>query len=222
MDIALCVACPTRGDALHRRPPPLATMAGLLAIIVCVALAGAAYGFYPWAFSPARNWISDLGNTILNPVGAVFFRGDMLVLSPLLLAFFLGLSGWHHGQHWLPRTFLAFGQFSGVVAALALLMTGIYSENDHFSHALWATVLFVALAGATWFVGLAPLWHKRLPQRLPYLAVAACSVDLISVFARQHWLEWFAVALLLVFLGAVALGTWAMRPPAVVAGRTDS
>ena len=201
-----------------RRRPPLATIVGLAAIAVCIALGGVAYAFYPWAFSPARNWISDLGSTVLNPAGSIFFRTDMIVLSPLLVAFFLGLRSWHRGQRLLPRAFLALGQFSGVVAALALLMTGIYSENDHFTHALWATVLFVALAGATWFVGLAPVWHRRLPQRLPYLAVAACSVDLVSVFAKQHWLEWLAVGLLLAFLATVALATWAMSQTAAVTG----
>ena len=65
---------------------PLATVAGAASIIVCVSLAGAAYAWYPWAFSPMTNWISDLGNRLLSPIGSILFRSTWslwaLVLRP--------------------------------------------------------------------------------------------------------------------------------------------
>jgi hypothetical membrane protein len=201
-----------KGIQTTPRRPPLTTVAGLTAIIVCVALAVAAYVSYPRAFSPATNWISDLGNTLLNPRGSILFRADMVAVAVVLGAFFVGLRIWHRGQRLLFRAFLLLGQFSGLVAALALMMTGFYSENDHAVHALWVTVLFIALASAVWFIGWAPVWHPRLPQKIPYVALAAGVVDLVSVIERRHWLEWLAVGLLLCFVGAVALGTWTLTP----------
>jgi hypothetical protein len=70
-------------ETLSRRPP-LATIAGLTAVVVCVALALVAYAFYPRAFDPAANWISDLGNTLLNPRGSIFFRADMVSVGVVL------------------------------------------------------------------------------------------------------------------------------------------
>jgi hypothetical protein len=113
------------------------------------------------------------------------------------------------------KLLIAVGQLAGLVGAAALVMTGIFSENDYAAHALWATVLFIALATAVWFIGWAPVWHPDLPQRLSYLAFAVCAVDVVSVVARRHWLEWLAVGLLLCFVGAVALGTWSMSPSRV-------
>ncbi len=200
-----------------RRPrrPPLTTIAGLAAIIVCVALALAAYAEYPRAFSPAANWISDLGNSLLSPHGAIFFRTDMVAVGAVLGAFFVGLWVWHRGQRPLFRAFLLLGQLSGLVAGLALIMTGFFPENDRAAHALWVTVLFIALASALWFIGWAPVWYPRLPQRVPYLALAAGVADLVSLLVHRHWLEWLAVGLLLCFMAAVALGTWTMTagPP---------
>jgi hypothetical membrane protein len=205
--------------AMLRRHPPLTTIAGLATVVIGVGLGLVAYAFYPWAFSPAANWLSDLGNTLLSPKGSLFFRSDMVVIGLALTVFFLGLGAWHRGQRFIFRALLGFGQFSGIVAALALVMTGIDSENDYAAHAFWVTVLFISLAIAVWFVGWAPAWHQPLPQWLPYLAVIACAADLAALIARRHWLEWVAVALLLCFVGAVAVGTWAMNPARAEAQR---
>ena len=199
-------------DVTLKRRPPLATIAGLAAIVVSVTLAVVAYSLYPWAFSPAANWISDLGNTLLSPRGSFFFRLDMIAVGAVLAAFFIGLRAWARGQHIALQLLVAIGQISGLVAAGALVMTGIFSENDSTAHALWATVLFIALATAVWFIGWAPVWHPVLPQKITYLAFAVCAVDVISIVARRHWLEWVAVGLLLCFVGAVSLGTWSMSP----------
>ena len=180
-----------------------------------MGLAVVAYAYYPHAFSPAANWISDLGNTLLDPRGSIFFRLDMVAVGVAMAAFFIGLTAWHHGQRLVFRTFLVFGQISGLVAAVALVMTGLYSENDYTAHAVWVTVLFISQAGALWFIGWAPVWYRRLPQKIPYVAFIACAADLASVVARRHWLEWVAVALLLCFVAAVALGTWSMTPSPV-------
>ncbi len=197
-----------------KRRPPLATIAGLAAIVVSVTLAIVAYSYYPWAFSPAANWISDLGNTLLSPRGSIYFRLDMVAVGAVLAAFFVGLRAWARGQHIALKLLVVVGQFSGLVAAGALIMTGIFSENDYAAHALWATVLFIALATAVWFIGWAPVWHPDLPQKITYLAFAVCAVDVVSIVARRHWLEWLAVGLLLCFVGAVSLGTWLMTPNA--------
>ncbi len=183
-----------------------------MGIVVSVTLAVVAYAYYPWAFSPAANWISDLGNTLLSPRGSVFFRLDMIAVGAVLVAFFLGLRVWARGQHIVIKLLVAVGQISGLVAAVALVMTGVFSENDYAAHAVWATILFIALASAVWFIGWAPVWHPGLSHRISYLAFAVCAVDIVSIVARRHWLEWLAVGLLLCFLGAVSLGTWSLTP----------
>jgi len=204
-----------QGGTTLRRRPPLTTIAGLATIVVSLTLAIVAYAYYPWAFSPAENWISDLGNTLLSPRGSIFFRLDMIALGAVLAAFFVGLHVWSRGQGIMVKLLVAVAQLSGFVGAVAVAMTGIFSENDAAAHALWATVLFIALATAVWFIGWAPVWHPRLSYKLSGLAFAVCAVDVISVVERRHWLEWLAVGLLLCFVGAVALGTWSLAPSRV-------
>ena len=187
--------------------PPLTTIAGIATIVAAVSLGAVAYCFYPWAFSPARNWLSDLGNTVLSPHGAIFFRADMWVVGLTLIAFFLGLRAWTRGRGLLVRLLVAMAQTSGLVAAVALFMTGIFPENRLAEHSLWATVLFLALAVAVWFMAWAILAHPHLSSSVSGFAFAVCAVDVIAVAARRHWLEWVAVALLLILVGVLAQGT---------------
>ncbi len=198
--------------ATLKRRPPLATVAGLVAIVVAISLALVAYSYYPWAFSPAANWISDLGNTLLSPRGSIYFRLDMVALGGVLSAFFVGLRAWSRGQSLFVRLLVIVGQLSGLVSAAAIVMTGVFSENDYAAHALWATVMFIALATAVLFMGWVHVWHTDLSQRLAYAAFAVCAVDVVSVIERRHWLEWLAVGLLLCFVAAVSLGTWSLGP----------
>jgi hypothetical protein len=189
---------------------PLTTIAGMASVVVCVALALAAYRVYPyqWAFSPMTNWISDLGNTWLNPRGAVLFRLDMVVVGVGLSAFFLGLSVLTRGQHILTKALIFLAQLSGLASCLALAMTGIYSENQQSAHALWATVLFIALAVTVLLLGCVVLSHPGVPTWISYFAVAVLATDVASIAARSHWLEWVDVPLLLLFVTQVSYGTW--------------
>jgi hypothetical protein len=154
------------------------------------------------------NWISDLGNTWLNPRGSMLFRADMVVVGLGLSVFFLGLRALTHGQRLLTKILIVLAQLSGLVASLALAMTGVFSENQASAHALWATVLFVALAATVMLLGWGVLSHPGVPPWIGCFALAAFAVDILSIVARSYWLEWVAVPLLLVVVAQVSYGTW--------------
>ena len=191
---------------------PLATVAGAASIIVCVSLAGAAYAWYPWAFSPMTNWISDLGNTLLSPIGSILFRLDMVIVGVGLAAFFLGLRALTHGQRIWIKLLIGLGQIGGLVASLAVTMTGIYSEDQNTAHALWASILFISLAVTVMFIGWGLFFHPRVQSLLGAFAFAVCAADVVSIVNRSHWLEWVAVPLLLVFVAQLSYGAWKLAP----------
>lgn len=200
---------------MPERRPPLATIAGIATVVAGIALGGVAWVAYPWTFGPATNWLSDLGNVVLSPRGAFFFRLDMWVIGLGLAVFLLGLRAWSRGHGLLVRILVALAQASGLVAALALVMTGIFPENELAAHSLWATVLFVALATTVWFIAWAIFAHPDLSRVVGAFAFAVCAVDVVSATVRRHWLEWVAVALLLALVGALSLTTSTLPARAV-------
>jgi hypothetical protein len=191
---------------------PLATIAGGASIVVCVSLALAAYAVYPWAFSPMTNWISDLGNRLVSPVGSVLFRIDMVIVGVGLAAFFLGLRALTHGQRLGIKLLIGLGQVGGFVGSFAIVMTGIYSVDQFRAHALWASIMFISLAVTVMFIGWGLYFHPRMPSSLAAFAFAVCAMDVISIVDRSHWLEWVAVPLLLVFVAQLSYGTWKLAP----------
>lgn len=194
------------------RAYPLATVAGVASIVVCVSLAGGAYALYPWAFSPMTNWISDLGNSLWNPIGSVLFRLDMVIVGVGLAAFFLGLRALTHDQRIWTRLLIGLGQIGGLVTSLAVTMTGIYSEDQATAHALWASILFISLAVTVLFIGWGLFFHPRVPSLFGAFAFAVCAADVLSIVNRSYWLEWVTVPLLLVFVAQLSYGTWKLAP----------
>lgn len=99
-------------------------------VVVALGLGVVASAPYPWAFSPARNWLSDLGNVVLNPRGSIWFRLDMWVVGAALIAFFLGLTPWSRRRGELVKSLVVLAQVSGIAAAVAVLMTGVFPDAE--------------------------------------------------------------------------------------------
>jgi hypothetical membrane protein len=190
---------------------PLTTISGLLTIVIYLSLSLVAYARYPTAFRPSDNWLSDLGNKALSPQGAIYYRTGAVLTAVLLAVFFaaLGTSFRKHGGK--GAIFMTIAQICGSLAALALLMTGIYSEDRAAPHSAFSAALYILFGTAVFFVGWARLYAPGHRRRLSYFAFAVVvAVWVFAAFPHTHWVEWAVVFLLLGFVGSVA---FAMRRP---------
>jgi hypothetical protein len=183
----------------------LTTVAGSLSIVAFLALALASYARYPSAFNPRDNWLSDLGNSLLNPSGSVLYRVAAVLTGVLLALFFVGIGSLAQGQQTRVKVFLLLGRLFGMISALAVVMTGIFSEGQHSSHSLWSAVLYICFGTAAFFIGWALLYVRGFPRGLSYFAFVITVFDwVMSVFNQTHFLEWVMVALMLLFVGIVS------------------
>jgi hypothetical membrane protein len=73
-------------------------ISGISGLVLYLVLSTIAFSFYPSSFSPMGNWLSDLGNNLLNPEGAIFYRLAGILSGVALFGFFLTLSNWTKGQ----------------------------------------------------------------------------------------------------------------------------
>ncbi|MEX0973849.1 MAG: hypothetical protein WD024_00650 [Bacillota bacterium] len=107
------------------------THAAYLAAIVYLALAPASYLCYPGTYSPLRNWLSDLGNSLTNTKRAVFYNAGCTMASLLLIVFYLSMSVWRTGDKVLGRL-LAVAQISGVFSSLALILSAVINIGRNY------------------------------------------------------------------------------------------
>ena len=96
----------------------LVTVSGLLTIVVYLSLTLVAYAHYPTSISPADNWLSDLGNRLLNPGGAVYYRIATVLTSVLLGVFFVALHGAFPRESGRARLFMTAAEVCGLIASL--------------------------------------------------------------------------------------------------------
>jgi hypothetical protein len=128
-------------------------------------------------------------------------------LSGILLAlFFVALGGLFRQQGGKRRAFMTVAEVFGVLAALALIMTGVFSEDRATPHSTFSVILYISFGTAVWFVGWAFLYAPGHMRRLSYFAFAVTAATwAFAVLPHTHWLEWVAVFLLLAFVGVVAV-----------------
>jgi hypothetical membrane protein len=148
---------------------PLPTIFGLLSIVAYLSLAVLAYAPTRRASLPAPTG-SDLGNRLLNPEGSAHYRTAAILTGTLLAAFFVALRASVRWQSGKRAVFMTVAETLGLVAALALILTGAFSEDMGTPHSVASAVLYVSFSTAVWFVGWASLPGPGRSRALGYFA----------------------------------------------------
>jgi hypothetical membrane protein len=191
---------------------PISSLAAPLGIVIFCAFTAFSWAQYPDGFSPLDNWISDLGNTNLNPEGAMIFNTGCMIAAVPLVAFYLGLYRWYGLETW--RNLMVVGaQVAGIGSAIALIMVGYYPEIFAAQHYLWATIFFVGTFLALLLANAALLMHLRYSKWTAMVGLAAVAVQAVFIAGQAASVgipvfEWIAVALGLAWMAAMAINTY--------------
>lgn len=183
------------------RAVTIARLAGFFAVLGYLVLALIAYAFFPQTFNPVHNWLSDLGNTLVNPSGAVFYDAGCIVAGLLLAVLYVGLNQWRNGDR-VSGILLTIGQAAGFIASLALILSAIFNIGQApLLHSRFSLVLTV---GLTWFLAFANTAFLRHPSFRTGVAVygfvtsAACLI--YGVFFNRPLGEWVALGMFIVYV----------------------
>jgi hypothetical membrane protein len=188
---------------------PLSSWSGALVLVLYLGLGIVSYLFYPTSFGPGGNWLSDLGNNNLNPDGAMYYRLAGILSGLVLMLFSVGLKDWYEGQRSKPRIFMSIAQSFGVLSSLGFIMSGYFSEDNLVPHLFWSHVSSYMRVGTVIFVGIALLYYRSVPKLLSvFCFVLAAFVISCGAFRSPPWVEWLAVAMLLIFLASVSYMTY--------------
>jgi hypothetical membrane protein len=191
-----------------RSPRGISLTTGILAALCYLTCAVLAFVRYPHAYSPAANWLSDLGNPSLNPAGALFYDLGVIATGVLLVPFFLGLSAWTLASGRLQRRLLLLTQGLGVLGALALVLSGLFSEAVPAVHGMLSAALYILLGTAFAFSVTALRYIPACPRWLLALGGVTAVADIsYGTFNSVRSLEWVTVALFLCYVCALGIET---------------
>lgn len=172
-------------------------------VIYCV-FTFSSLAFYPAAYNPVNNWLSDLGNSTHNPNGAVLYNVGCILTGIALFPFFIGLYKWYSSER-RRRAGVVATQITGCAAAFSLIMIGVFSENYGKLHDLWSQIFFLLNLVVLVVLGITLFNHPRYIKAIAVYGFIVAAINLVFLFLpNTPLLEWFTVFTALGYVGLLS------------------
>ncbi|MHA1377383.1 MAG: DUF998 domain-containing protein [Candidatus Helarchaeota archaeon] len=198
---------------------PISCIAGLLVIIFYCTFTFISIAMYPVRYSPLSNWLSDLGNMFYNfidisylyfeynPQGGIFYNLGCIFTGILLVPFFIGLYVLYDDEKviGMPRKIWAIIiQIIGLFSGFALVMIGVFSEDQMPAHSMWSRIFFIAIVAVLVLVSITFYTYPGFFKALSYYGIILAIVDAVFVFLGLALVEWITVFSALGFVGLLS------------------
>lgn len=198
---------------------PLTSLGGFLAILVFFISVTISSILYNGSYSPFNNWISDLGSSIKNPAGYIYFNIGCILTGLTIIVSAIGLVRWKT-TNFKQKNFIFLSQCCGILMALALIMVGIFSEDYGVIHSFWATVFFILLLIFITITNIVLKNHINYMREIWYYTFISITIDLIfmltfSIGIHLPILEWLAVFSGLIWIGLIGYNTLKLEKPPI-------
>jgi hypothetical protein len=185
---------------------PIISSAGIAAVAVYLIFAVVAFLKYPGAYGPLTNWLSDLGNPLANPSGAIFYRLGCILSGAALILFYLKLGIWNPGSK-RTRALLTVAQCTGVFSAVSLIITGIFPLGTSTGiHSLWSMMLYISLGFFLTFSATALMKNPAFKKGFGYYAFLTAAVNFVfgAILHEIFWAEWISVSMFIAYALMIA------------------
>ncbi len=180
---------------------PLSFVAGIVVIIIFWGFTIISIALFPGVFNPFKYWMSDLGNSTLNPKGAIFFNIGCIVTGIVLFPFFIGLYEWYIGsRNNKILTFLT--QIAGFLSAFSMIMLGVYSVDYLEIHIFWAIALFT-LTIFTFILPSIALYKYKFTRNIAKFGIIATIINILLWIFIYPIIEWITIFLSFAFIGII-------------------
>jgi len=176
---------------------PISCIAGALILIISWIYILISITLFPGAFSPLNNYVSDLGNYSLNPVGAIIYNIGTIISGCLMVIYFYYLYIFYPEKK-RDKNLLTLTRILGFLSGFAIIMVAIYSEDYWMEHVFWSAVVFLLVFLINISGGLFFLVHPDSIKKIGFfnLTVAAFHISYIFILDPTYIiLEWINLVL---------------------------
>lgn len=202
---------------------PLNTL-GMLALAIFTIFTLTSVAFYPTPYNPLYDWLSNLGNSNLNPSGAIFFNWGCIITGIILIPFFIGLYRWHPVRKW-SKILLVLGMLLGIFASVSLISVGFFPETHIKLHVLAASGVFGSIFLIIILLNISLYKNPEFMRPVTYWGILAIIMDLsfkIMLSQPQYkdllanfnptipvpGLEWLTVYTSLIWIALLSYNMW--------------
>ena len=183
-----------------------------MVIVFYCAFTLTSIALFPRPVSPVNVWLSDLGNSSYNPQGAIFYNVGCVLTGLALFPFFAGLYYWYTDEKW-RKSLIVTTQAIGFIAAFALMMIGVFSEDSGAIHHLWSVAFFVFNLLVLILASVSLMTHRKFIRPIGYYGLVVAVINLFFVgLSYTSILEWFTVFTALGFVAFLSYNTLKTQP----------
>ncbi|MFX1602145.1 MAG: DUF998 domain-containing protein [Promethearchaeota archaeon] len=190
---------------------PLTSLSGVLVILLYCGFTFTSWAFYPDQFGPTTHYLSRLGNFNYSPFVAYFYNLGCIVTGLVLFPFFIGLYEWYTDRLYQKVPLFA-GQVIGILSAIALIMIGVFSEDQGRPHMTASSTFFLLNFFVLIIVNAALLLHPKFTK---LIALYAFAIDILSLSFELTIggpiTEWFTVFGALLYVAFISFNTLQLR-----------
>jgi hypothetical membrane protein len=180
----------------------LIIIAGFAAITIYVVFTALAFSQYPSAYSPFKNWLSDLGNPLINQSGALLYNLGCILTSIVLIIFYVGIREWVNDNKRL-KVLLTIAQIAGILSSIFLIITALFPLGSHTEiHQISGKLHIIFLGFFLTFSATVLLRNPVLTKWPAYFGFITAAVNFVygaflySVFVA----EWLAIGMFIIYL----------------------
>ena len=130
---------------------------------------------------PINHWVSDFGNSILNPYGATIYNIGCILTGSFLMIFFIGLKNLLNIME-KGKNFLLIIIIFGIFLSFSDIMIGVFSEDMFDAHLFWSLTFFITLIPILLLGGIVLTKYVNFPRIIGYYGIILTLINISFLF----------------------------------------
>lgn len=165
---------------------------------------------YNTKINPVTNWLSDFGNPIENPSGAVFYNMGCIVVAIMLVVFYIGICQWYKGFKIAKKYVICYviAQISGIIASISLVFAAIFPlGTNNALHSAFSTVNMLGMDFFLSFTAIALFLNPNIKKWIAIFGYASAVFNIITMnaFSSFYISEWIYFTLFMIYAAIITV-----------------
>lgn len=160
--------------------------------------------------SPLTNWLSDFGNPLTNPSGAVYYNTGCIIVAVLLDVFYISIFQWYRNRKIRRKYVISYigAQVSGIIASVFLVLASIFPLGTNTSlHSTFSRFNMIGIDTFMVFTAIAFIMNPNIRKWVGILGFFTAVFNIITTnaFSLLYIAEWIYYLLFMIYMVAILL-----------------
>ena len=183
--------------------------AGIICIPIYVVFTFISH-LYNTEINPLTNWLSDYGNPLKNPSGAVFYNAGCIIIAALLVVFYIGIYQWYKNRRIAKKYIISYvgAQISGIIASVFLVLASIFTLGTNTDlHSTFSMINMIGMDFFLSFIAIAFLMNPNIKKWIGIAAYLSAIFNIVTTnaFTSLYIAEWIYFLLFMIYLVIITL-----------------